>query len=318
MINKKKILIVFIALLLAVSTTYSQNRSNKFARGNARVHGVVLDEAGNPLEGALVVFTHEDRVTKFEKKSDKKGKWVHLSLGDGEFSIVVTLKGYTPYNTLMKVSQINRNPKVKVIMKKMAERVVQEDLKPKLEAAEKLYKEKKYDEAMKIYNHILVKAPKLYQLIFKIADCINGKGDIKKAVETYEKGIKMAVEKKDVASAAQAIGLIGGMYLKKNDLKSASVYFKRSVEMNPKDEILAYNVAEINFNNMKTDEAIKYYQMAINIKPTWGPPYKQIGYAYLNKGDMKKSVEMFKKFLEIDPNSKDAAIVKQVIQSLPK
>ena len=37
-----------------------------------------------------------------------------------------------------------------------------------------------------------------------------------------------------------------------------------------------------------------------------------------NKGDMKKSLEMFHKFLEIEPDSKDAEIIKQVIKSLPK
>ncbi len=312
--NMKRIMIFLLATLLIVSFAYPQ----KFGRGKGRIRGYVIDEAGEPLEGASLVLTHEDKVTVFKTKSDKKGKWGFIGLGSGEFTIVTTLEGYIESTKLIAVRQLSRNPSIQIILKKPEKMVAKDNLGPKLKEAEKLYKEKKYDDALVIYKEVLEKAPEVYQMVFKIADCLSGKGEIKKAVAMYEKGIKTAVEKKDITSAAQALGIIGGMFLKKNDLKTAGVYFKRSIEMNPKDEILAYNVAEINFNNMKTDEAIKYYEMAIKIKPTWGPPYKQNGYAYLNKGDMKNAVKMFKKFLEIDPNSQDAAIIKQVIKSLPK
>ena len=254
MINTRKFLIIFLAIMLIVTIAYPQ----KFSRGKARVKGIVIDEAGNPLADALIILTHEDKVTKFKKKSNKKGKWSIIGLGSGEFLVDVTLDGYVPFNTLINVSQLSKNDLVKCILKKAKQTVVQEDLKPKVEEAGKLLNEKKYDEAIAIYNYVLEKAPKVYQIIFKVADCLRGKGEENNAIEAYEKGIKMAIENKDIASSAQALGLIGGIFLKKNDLKTASIYFKRSIEMNPKDEILAYNVAEINFNNMKTDDAIKY------------------------------------------------------------
>jgi len=310
----KKIIILLILLVLVSTTVYTQ----KFSRGKARVNGIITDEAGNPLAGALIIMTHEDRVTKFKQKSNKKGKWGIIGLGTGEFIVDITLEGYVPFNTLIKVSQLSKNPVVKAVMKKVKETVVQENLKPKLEEAEKLFKAEKYNEALKIYSYVLEKAPKVYQIIFKVADCKRGLNKSEEALKAYEQGIKMALDKKDIASAAQAYGFIGGMYVKKNDAKTANIYFKKSIALNPKDAVLAYNVAEINFNSMNTDEAIKYYMMAIKIKPNWAPPYKQIGYAYLNKNDMKKAVEMFKKFIELEPNSQDAAIVKQVIQSLPK
>ena len=44
--------------------------------------------------------------------------------------------------------------------------------------------------------------------------------------------------------------------------RSSQEYFKKSLELNPKDEVLAYNVAEIYFNNQKVDDAITYYILA--------------------------------------------------------
>jgi Tfp pilus assembly protein PilF len=41
-----------------------------------------------------------------------------------------------------------------------------------------------------------------------------------------------------------------------------------------------------------------------------------VGYAYLNKGDTKKAIEMFKKFLELDPDSPEAFEIKEVIKTL--
>jgi tetratricopeptide (TPR) repeat protein len=86
--------------------------------------------------------------------------------------------------------------------------------------------------------------------------------------------------------------------------------------MNPKNEVMAYNVAEICFKSNNTDGAIEYYKKAIEIKPKWSLPYLKLGYAYLNKGDIKKSKEVLKKFIEIDPKNPQVATVKSILDSL--
>ncbi|MCP5048341.1 MAG: tetratricopeptide repeat protein, partial [bacterium] len=88
------------------------------------------------------------------------------------------------------------------------------------------------------------------------------------------------------------------------------------LDLNPKDHILAYNVGEIFFSNNKTEEAIRYFNQAATIKPDWGQPHLKIGYAYLNSADYKNAIAAFKKFLELDPQSKEAPAIKDVIKSL--
>lgn len=100
--------------------------------------------------------------------------------------------------------------------------------------------------------------------------------------------------------------------------KEAQEFFTQSIALNPKDEILAYNVAEIFFGNNQTENAIQYYQPAIQIKPEWSEPYLKMGYAYLNKGDMAKAVASLNEFLKHDPESPQAPVIKSLIESLTK
>ena len=88
------------------------------------------------------------------------------------------------------------------------------------------------------------------------------------------------------------------------------------VVLNPKDEILAYNVAEIFFSNNKNEEAKKYYEVASQIKPKWGIPHLKLGYVYLNMGDMPKAIESFSKFVEMDPENSEVPAIKDLIKSL--
>jgi tetratricopeptide (TPR) repeat protein len=117
---------------------------------------------------------------------------------------------------------------------------------------------------------------------------------------------------------AKALASFGEICLRQEKLKEAQEFFTQSIALNPKDEILAYNVAEIFFGQNQIDEAIKNYQLAIQIKPEWSEPYLKIGYAYLNKGNMTKAIESLNEFLKRDPESPQAPVVKSLIESLTK
>ncbi len=77
-------------------------------------------------------------------------------------------------------------------------------------------------------------------------------------------------------------------------------------------------MAEIFFGRNQTDKAIEYYKLATQIKPEWSEPYLKMGYAYLNKGDMKLAIDSLNEFLKRDPESPQAPVVKSLIESLTK
>jgi len=179
-----------------------------------------------------------------------------------------------------------------------------------------LYKEKKFDEALEYFTDFAKKNSAYYQINLFIGDCLKEKNEHSKAIEKYILLNELSNKKDDKIFEAKGLARIGEIYILKNDLDKAQHYFKSSISMNPKDEILAYNVGEIYFGNNNSDGAIKYYRIASEIKPGWAVPYVKLGYAYLNKGDIKNAVDSFKKFLEIDNSSPEAETIKEIIKSL--
>jgi len=258
----------------------------------------------------------QDERTKMETVSDANGEWSILGLGSGKFRVTASADGYIPANTLVEIKQLSRNPPVILKLKKAEKIVASEDLMQYLEKGNALLKEKKYDDAIASYQKLLDKHPKLYKVKYKIADCYREKGDLNKAIALYEEVVTEAKDDKDINIAAKALGTIGGLYLTKKDMAKAQSYFQKSIELNPQDEILAFNVGEINFGNNNVDDAIKYFGLAIKIKPKWAEPHMKIAYCYLNKGDNQNAIKYLKKVVEMEPNSQDGLTAQEIIKSL--
>lgn len=317
----KLLVIIFISLSIANSASAQEGR------GKGRIQGIVKDETDLPIENAEIKvtgLTYKD--TSFEATSDEKGKWDILGLGTGVWRVMVEAKGYNPAYQDINVKQLERNPEVNFTLKKIKQSemptIEDESSISLVEQAQQSFAEKKYEDAISLYDKFLEKNPKAYQVHFNIGNCYKEKGELDKATEEYHKVLEGAKEEKEDLSgneiAAKALAAIGECYLKKEDYENAQKYFKNSIEIYPKDEALAYNVAEIYFSNNKIDEAIQYFELSKQIKPDWGKPYLKLGYAYLNKGDYEKAKESLKRFLEIEPESPEASTAKNIIEYLDK
>jgi len=317
----KLLVIIFISLSITNSASVQEGR------GKGRIQGIVQDETGHLIENAEIKvtgLTYKD--ISFETTSDKKGEWVILGLGTGMCRIVVLAKGYYPASQDINVKQLERNPEVNFTLKKIEQSemptIEDESSISLFEQAQQSFAEKKYEDAISLYDQFLQKNPNAYQVYFNIGNCYKEKGELDKAMEEYHKVLEGAKEEKEDLSdneiAAKALAAIGECYLKKEDYENAQKYFRNSIEIYPKDEALAYNVGEIYFSNNKIDEAIHYFELSKQIKPDWGKPYLKLGYVYLNKGDYEKAKENLKKFLEIEPESPEASTAKNIMEYLDK
>ena len=313
--NQKKWIICMMAVIV-IGLIAAPITAQRFSRGKARLNGDVVDEEGNPVAGVKVELVFEDEITKFTTETDEKGNWAVIGLGTGQFRITATMEGYIPSFQMVTVSQLNRNPKVHHTLKVAVQAMMHESFLGFLEAGNKNFKDRKFAEAIAEYQKILDKHPEMHTILFKVGDCYREMGEMEKANEIYNTVIGIAIEKKDNSVHAQALGNLGAISVQNQDFDKANEYFQRAIALDPKDEILAYNVAEINFNGNHVDLAIKYYKMASEIKPEWSVPYQKLGYSYLNKGDFASAVASFKKFLELEPEGEQAAIIRELITSL--
>jgi len=297
-------------------------------RGKGRLKGIVIDEEGKHVVNALVeIAWHEDQKVKHETRTNKKGRFVFMNLGSGNWQIFVDAEGYRHTETRTNVLQLTNSPTIKIVVKKpkpteSVEDIMKKELKESSSLAGKanqLFADAKYDEAQELFEKLLKKQPQFYQTHFFIGNCYKEKGEFDQAMAEYKKILEKTSEsttEKDQQLRAQVQAAIGDIYIRKNDLKTAQEYFKKSLELYPKDEILAYNVGEIFFSSNKTKQAIHYFKLAASVKTDWGEPHLKLGYTYLNTADYKNAIASFKKFLELAPQSKQAAEIKELIQSL--
>jgi len=312
-----KLFILFILLSLGTNQLPAQP-----VRGLGRLSGRVVDEPGNPIAKATVIVEslEQERYSR-TVTADKKGNWKILGLGSGYYKIQASAPGYLPTSKNIKVSQIERNPFLTLVLKRAERPVAQDEGSLDLfEEGSRLFEEKKYDEALESFEQFLENNPQVYQIHFNIGNCYKEKNELEQAEEEFELVIEKAQEEETpetIKLQAKALAGLGEIYLKREDLETAQKYFKKSLSLNSNDEILAYNVGEI-FSINKMDEAIEYFKLALKIKPLWTDPYLKLGYVYLNKGNNDKALDYFEKFLEFEPDSARSSKVKNIIEYLKK
>lgn len=324
--HKAALAIIHVSLLILAFSgpkLYSQE-----GRGAGRLTGTVVDEAGHPIEGASLMLQYSQLSNKLTAVSNSKGQWGFIGLGKGVVIVTAAKEGFTSSFIQLEVSGVTKNPEKKIILQKAAGNApaaegISDSSKELLLQGNALYEQKKFVEALALYQGFLDKYPILYKVRLNVANCLIELQEYDKAIAEYQKVLEglnaEAADKKDNKLMAQLYAGIGDAYMRQNKFKEAEQYFKKSIDIDPADHALAYNVAEIMMQAGNADEAIRYYEMAIRIKPDWPKSYLKLGFAWLNKGNNLKAVEAFNKLVEISPpDDPDVALAKDIIKKISK
>lgn len=292
--------------------------------GRGRISGDVIDESGAKVPGALVVVQSLRSSTRFEAETDKKGHFAVGGLGSGAWRVIASKEGYLSVASEVQVSQIKTNPPVNLTLK----RASPGGAAPSAEAAaglldsgNALLKAGLYDEALAAFEEFAAKFPDIYAVRLNVGSVFMGKGDLDRAESEFKavldkNGPSLEDLRKQKDTSLKALSGLGEVALKRGDFEAAQGFFRRVLEISPEDPVAAYNVGEILFSNQKTDEAITYFELAIKIKGDWPKAYHRLGLVYLNRGDFPKALANLKKFLELDPQSTEAASVKAAIAAI--
>jgi tetratricopeptide (TPR) repeat protein len=324
--HKAALAVVHVSLLILAFSgppLYSQE-----GRGAGRLTGTVVDEAGNPIDGAVITLKYLQFSNKLTAVSNGRGQWGFIGLGKGAVSVTAAKEGYNSSFIQMEVSGITKNPEKKIVLQKTSANApaaegISDNSKELLLQGNALYEQKNFGAALALYQGFLEKYPILYKVRLNVANCLIELQEYDKAIAEYRKVLEglnaEAADKKDNKLLAQLYAGIGDAFLRQNQLQEAEQYFKKSIEIDPADHALAYNVAEIMMQAGNADEAIRYYEMAIRSKPDWPKSYLKLGYAWLNKGNTLKAVEAFNKLVEISPpDDPDVALAKDIIKKISK
>ena len=192
-----KVLRITVALLMALTLSAAASAQS---RGKLRLTGKVLNEAGQPVDGADVRAAKKGEAEPEIRatKTNKSGEWTLAGLAAGEW-VIEAMKDGVGATVTEKLTEDVASKTVTITFGKTAAPGAAAPAAPdpatEINAADaeaiKLAKEGKIAEARKIYEDLLAKYPTVHQLNAMLAQMYAAENNVAKASEH----VKIALEK---------------------------------------------------------------------------------------------------------------------------
>jgi cytochrome c-type biogenesis protein CcmH/NrfG len=84
------------------------------------------------------------------------------------------------------------------------------------------------------------------------------------------------------------------------------IFMRECHNINKDDPFCNYNLGKIMEQTGRTDEAFKYYEKALNVKPDFVEAHIKLGTLFFNHNKREEAKGYFKKAIQINPNSSEA------------
>ena len=307
------------AQILLFAALFAAGLAQQAAAQVGRVNGVVKDESGQPLKGATVTADNQNIGQSLTATTDDKGRFTMIGLRAGTWRFYAQAPGFSPDAGDMAVRMGAPNPPIQFTLKKTGNAnfgalggVTNKDLQTELAAADTLFKQSRWDEAIAAYRTVLEKAPPLTAINLQIAAAYRNKKDYSAATAAYD-----AVLKADPGNQKAAVG-IATMDLERGDNKAAEDALLKAAQATGAGREVFFNLGEITLARNDADEAARWYQKAATTDPYWGKPLYKLGLLAVKKGDTANASKLMDQVIAVDPSSPEAALAKTSLESLKK
>jgi tetratricopeptide (TPR) repeat protein len=158
-----------------------------------------------------------------------------------------------------------------------------------------------WKESFVLFQDAVRKSPdSAYPHIFLGQALYTDKGDLDRAIEEYQIGLKL---KPDNPDAHNKLGIV---YLKKGWIEKAIEHQLAALKLNPDFAVAHNNLGLAYFEKGATDKAIEHYKMALEPNPKFVEAHNNLGLAYYRKGSVKEAMEHYKIALRINPDFPNA------------
>ncbi|HET9697949.1 MAG TPA: tetratricopeptide repeat protein [Terriglobales bacterium] len=288
------------SILLALAFVFALMIPSAFAQTGS-IKGVVKDDQGKPLTGAVVELTSKENGRKYQLKVDKGGNIFSLGIAAGTYDVKLLKDGQAiwaingfPVKLDENKLDIDLAKEHQAAQQNMSEQQKQQQaqneaiakenvkikgLNEKLAAAKAAMDSNNPEQAVQVLTEATQVDPNRDILWFKLGDAQRSA-----AVKATDPAAKKAAFEGSIESYNKAIQLAG----------------------NAKPEIIgaAYNnVGEAYAKTGQTDQAIKSYEQAAQVNPPGaGGYYFNEGAVLTNTGKVDDAIKAFDKTIQADPN----------------
>ncbi len=287
-------------------------------RGTGRMQGKIIDPEGNALADVnIVAFNPEVTPSTLDTSSNEGGRWSIIGFARGNWKFTFSKEGYISFEVDVSVSSANRNPDLDVTLNPIPEGAgvagpgAGANSPELFTEGNELFDAGDYAGAAAKWSEFLEVNPELYQVQGNLGNAYRELGDLEKAREAYEALVAMEPDN------TMANYNLGEMLVEAGDIDGAMPYFESVLVTAPDDPAVYYNVAELYFSQREMEPAISYYIRALEVDPNYLPAQMQLGFAYVNSGDIPAAIAAFEKYVAIaPPDDPDLPVVKDVLAAL--
>ena len=298
------------------------------------IEGVVTDTNGQPLAGATISIDRQGITQHFEVKTDRNGKYLHAGLPTGQYRVAVMKDGKAvTTNNSVRVT-FGGSTKTDFDLRQAAagagdeearakvaeERAKQEAVKNSFEQARVAVTEKRFDEAIKLFQQAAEQDPSQHVIFANLADALSQAKKFDDSAASYRKAIEL---KPDEAAYYNNLGIVLGNAGK---IDEAVQTLQKAAELNPPGAGQSYyNLGAVLTNRGRTKEAGDAFKKAIEFNPQMAQAYYQLGISYFGSpATIPDAVPALEKFMEIvaalpeaqrAPYSADVAAAEQLIEA---
>lgn len=117
---------------------------------------------------------------------------------------------------------------------------------------------------------------------------LNLLGDVNKAVEAYEKALKLPIDDLD-----ETLYNIGVSFGQSGETQLAIKYLEKACKVNPENEIVLYELGYYYDKDSQFDNSIEYYDKYLDIDPFNHSVWYNIGITYNRIGKFEKAIEAY-------------------------
>jgi len=298
------------AVIGAVLMTLAALPALAQSRGNARLSGKVLDEAGQPIVDVMVKAQRAGQTDMLPGKSNKKGEWNINGMADGQWTIELTKEGLEPVSQTIEVRDERADPMKVTMTKPMPKVDPSVAVNAELKRAVDLAQAGKFGEAREICQTLIAKDPALVQCHAFIGRMYAGEKDNAKALEH----VKIALEKDPNNLDTK---LLMADLLNETGEKAEAKKILDAIDMTQvKDPFPFMNAAISMINEGKGAEAAEWLTKLAAQFPAQHEIVYYRGRAYLAASKFDLAKADLEKFVAAAPDSKEAIEAKKILDQM--
>lgn len=274
-----------------------------------RLAGVVVDDAGTPVEGVTVKAVRGESNSGPTVKTNKKGEFVLAGINGGNWNIDFDKSGYEPAKKSASFQEHDRNPQMTVTMRRAAvDPNVQ--IRGDLEKAAELVKQQKFTEARAIYQNILAQHPDAYQVEPYIARTYYAEHQLDPAIEHLRTALAKDPNNVDVKL------LLANVLMEKGNADESRQLLASIDESKITEPSTFVNAGIGLINQKKPEDALTWFNKAIAKFPQAPDAYYYRGITQLQLGKNDEAKVDLTKFIAMAPNAPEAATAKGILEKL--